>query len=122
MIHVENLTKYFDDFCAVDQINLDIQKGEILGLLGQNGAGKTTTLRMLTGFLNPTSGNIRVKDYTINDHMLEIKTLLGYLPESAPLYHDMLVFDYLDYVANIRKITKDNKIIRIKQLADLCGR
>jgi ABC-2 type transport system ATP-binding protein len=121
MIHVENLTKYFDDFCAVDQINLDIQKGEILGLLGPNGAGKTTTLRMLTGFLNPTSGDIRVKDYSIDEHTLEIKTLLGYLPESAPLYHDMLVFDYLDYVANIRSIGKDKKMPRLRQLADLCG-
>ena len=87
MINVENLTKYFDDFCAVDQINLDIQKGEILGLLGPNGAGKTTTLRMLTGFLNPTSGNIRVKEYAIDDHMLEIKKLLGYLPESRQPDH-----------------------------------
>jgi ABC-2 type transport system ATP-binding protein len=121
MIHVENLTKYFDDFCAVDQINLDIQKGEILGLLGPNGAGKTTTLRMLTGFLSPTSGDIRVKDYSIDEHTLEIKTLLGYLPESAPLYHDMLVFDYLDFVANIRSIGKDKKMPRIRQLADLCG-
>ncbi|MBW2216240.1 MAG: ATP-binding cassette domain-containing protein [Deltaproteobacteria bacterium] len=121
MIHVENLTKYFDDFCAVDQINLDIQKGEILGLLGPNGAGKTTTLRMLTGFLTPTSGDIRVKDYSIDEHTLEIKKLLGYLPESAPLYHDMLVFDYLDYVANIRSIGKDKKMPRIRQLADLCG-
>ncbi|SPD73868.1 ABC transporter ATP-binding protein [uncultured Desulfobacterium sp.] len=121
MIHVENLTKYFDDFCAVDQISFEIQKGEILGLLGPNGAGKTTTLRMLTGFLRPSSGNIRVKDYSIDEHGLEIKSLLGYLPESAPLYHDMLVFDYLDYVANIRDIKSDAKITRLKQLADLCG-
>ncbi len=121
MIYVESLTKYFDDFCAVDQINFDIRKGEILGLLGPNGAGKTTTLRMLTGFLRPTSGNIRVKDYTIDEHSLEIKTLLGYLPESAPLYHDMLVFDYLNYVANIRHIEKDKKTHRLQQLADLCG-
>lgn len=121
MIHVESLTKYFDDFCAVDHIHLDIQKGEILGLLGPNGAGKTTTLRMLTGFLKPTSGDIRVKDYNIYEHALEIKTLLGYLPESAPLYHDMLVFDYLDYVANIRQLKKEEKLPRIRQLADLCG-
>jgi ABC-2 type transport system ATP-binding protein len=121
MIHVENLTKYFDSFCAVDQISFDIRKGEILGLLGPNGAGKTTTLRMLTGFLRPSSGNIRVKDYTIEEHGLEIKSLLGYLPESAPLYYDMLVFDYLDYVANIRDIKKDKKTTRIKQLGDLCG-
>jgi ABC-2 type transport system ATP-binding protein len=121
MIYVESLTKYFDGFCAVDQINFDIQKGEILGLLGPNGAGKTTTLRMLTGFLKPTSGNIRVKDYSIDEHSLEIKGLLGYLPESAPLYHDMLVFDYLNYVANIRNIEKDEKTRRLRQLGDLCG-
>ncbi len=121
MIHVENLTKYFGDLCAVDQLNFDVQKGEILGLLGPNGAGKTTTLRMLTGFLKPTSGNIHVKDYTIDQHTLEIKALLGYLPESAPLYHDMLVFDYLNYVAGIRKIGNNEKLSRIRQLADLCG-
>ncbi len=84
MIHVEGLTKYYNDLCAVDHIDLDIQKGEILGLLGPNGAGKTTTLRMLTGFLRPTYGSIRVKDYTIDENSLEIKKLLGYLPESAP--------------------------------------
>jgi len=77
MIHVENLTKYFNELCAVDQITFDIQKGEIMGLLGPNGAGKTTFLRMLTGYLGPTSGTIRVKDYTIDEHSLEIKKLLG---------------------------------------------
>lgn len=121
MIHVENLTKYFKHLCALDQINFDIQKGEILGLLGPNGAGKTTTLRILTGFLKPTSGRIRVKDYDIDKHFLEVKKLLGYLPESAPLYHDMLVFDYLNYVADIREIDKAQKLSRIRQLADLCG-
>jgi len=121
MIHVENLTKYYDDLCAVDQINFDIQKGEILGLLGPNGAGKTTTLRMLTGFLLPTSGAIRIKDYAIDEHSLEIKKLLGYLPESAPLYHEMLVYDYLGYVADIRQIKGDKKLSRIRHLADLCG-
>ncbi len=121
MIHVENLSKYFDDFCAVNQISLDIRKGEILGLLGPNGAGKTTTLRMLTGFLRPSSGDVRVKDFRIGEHALEIKKLLGYLPESAPLYPDMLVFDYLNYVADIREIPKGAKLRRIHQLADLCG-
>ena len=121
MIHAKNLTKYFDDLCAVDHINLDIQKGEIIGLLGTNGAGKTTTLRMLTGFQQPTSGSIRVKDYSIDEHPLEIKRLIGYLPESAPLYHDMLVYDYLGFVAEIRDIKKDKKLSRIQQLAGLCG-
>ena len=105
----------------MDQISLDIQKGEILGLLGPNGAGKTTTLRMLTGFLQPTAGSIQVKDYSIDEHPLEIKKILGYLPESAPLYHDMLVFDYLGYVADIRQIDQGHKLDRIRQLADLCG-
>jgi ABC-2 type transport system ATP-binding protein len=65
MIHLENLTRYYDGFCAVDQITFDMHKGEILGLLGPNGAGKTTTLRMVTGFLSPTSGSIRIKEYDI---------------------------------------------------------
>ena len=121
MIHVENLTKYYREICAVDQINFDIQKGEILGLLGPNGAGKTTTLRMLTGYLRPTSGTIRVKDHRIDKNALEIKKLLGYLPEEAPLYHDMLAFDYLSYVADIRDISKSEKLARIRQVADLCG-
>ena len=121
MIQVENLTKYYHALCAVDQINFDIQKGEILGLLGPNGAGKTTTLRMLTGYLQPSSGNIRVKGLSIDRHIVEIKKMLGYLPESAPLYHDMLVFDYLNYVAAIREINGEQKLARIRRLADLCG-
>lgn len=121
MIHVENLTKYYKELCAVDRINFDVQKGEILGLLGPNGAGKTTTLRMLTGFLRPTAGNIRVKEYNIEEQALEIKRIMGYLPESAPLYHEMLVYDYLDYIANIREIEHSRKLPRIRQLADLCG-
>ena len=121
MIQVENLTKYYNRLCAVDQINFDIQKGEILGLLGPNGAGKTTTLRMLTGYLQPSSGSINIKGLSIDKHVLEIKKLLGYLPESAPLYHDMLVFDYLKYVAAIREIDSAQRLPRIRQLADLCG-
>jgi len=121
MIHVENLTRYYDDFCAVDGIHLDIQKGEILGLLGPNGAGKTTTLRMLTGYLQPTAGQIRVKDFTIGPDTLEIKKRIGYLPESAPLYHDMIVYDYLSYVADIRELKNEQKQSRIHELAQLCA-
>jgi len=121
MIQVENLTKYYHDLCAVDQISIDIQKGEILGLLGPNGAGKTTTLRMLTGFLQPTDGSIHVKGLSIDQDALGIKKVLGYLPESAPLYHDMLVYDYLNYVAEIRQVAKDRKPGRIRELGELCG-
>ena len=121
MIHVENLTRYYDGFCAVDGINFDIQKGEILGLLGPNGAGKTTTLRMLTGYLEPSSGLIRVQDLTIGPDTFEIKKRIGYLPESAPLYHDMIVYDYLNYVAEIRELDNERKSVRIHELAKLCG-
>ena len=121
MIHVEGLTKYYDDFCAVDNISLDIRRGEIIGLLGPNGAGKTTTLRMLTGFFMPSSGTIRVKDFSVNDQALEVKRCIGYLPESAPLYHDMIVYDYLSFVADIWGFTSDGKVSRIRKLSDLCG-
>jgi len=121
MIHIENLTKFYDDVCAVNQINLDIRKGEVLGLLGPNGAGKTTTLRMLTGYIRPTSGSIRILDYDIDKNGIEIKRLMGYLPESAPIYRDMLTYDYLDYVAGIRDIANQDKLPRIRHLADTCG-
>lgn len=121
MIHVENLTKYYGDFCAVDGISFDIEKGEIVGLLGPNGAGKTTTLRMLTGYFMPTAGTIRIKEFAAGEDSLEIKKLMGYLPESAPLYHNMLVYDYLGYVAGIRGLSGDRKLSRIRELSGLCG-
>lgn len=121
MIHVENLTKYYHDFCAVDHIRFDIRRGEILGLLGPNGAGKTTTLKMLTGFFPPSEGEIRIKDYTIAENPLEIKRMIGYLPEASPFYKDMLVYDYLAYVAAIRGIPAAQRKERIGYLADLCG-
>lgn len=120
MIQVEKLTKYYGNFCAVDRIDLEVQKGEITGLLGPNGAGKTTTMRMLTGYLAPSSGSIKIKDYCIEDDLLDIKKLIGYLPESAPLYHNMLVYDYLDYIASIRNLQRTKKVRRIHELSDLC--
>ena len=122
MIEIQNLTKYYDDFCAVDNISMTIRKGEILGLLGPNGAGKTTTLRMLTGYFRPSSGAITVKGLQMPEDTLKIKSLIGYLPESAPLYHNMLVYDYLDYVARIKGIDdKETRYDRFLQLSDLCG-
>jgi ABC-2 type transport system ATP-binding protein len=121
MIRVENLTRYYHTLCAVDRISFTVQQGEILGLLGPNGAGKTTTLRMLTGFLKPTSGSIQIGDYSIDSQLVEIKKILGYLPESAPLYHDMLVYDYLRFVAAVRGLDGDRQLSRIRELGDLCG-
>jgi len=121
MIQVENLTKFYHDFCAVDRITFDIRQGEILGLLGPNGAGKTTTLRMLTGFLQPTAGSIFIKGLSMGGQRLKIKKMLGYLPESAPLYQDMLVYDYLNFVAAVHGIEPARRQPRIQQLADLCA-
>ena len=122
MIEVKNLTKYYKDFCAVNHISMTIRKGEILGLLGPNGAGKTTTLRMLTGYLRPSSGTIKVNDFNMPEDVLKIKSMIGYLPESAPLYHNMLVYDYLDYVARIKGIAdKETRYDRFLKLSDLCG-
>lgn len=121
MIHVEGLTKYYGDICAVDHIDLDIHKGEIVGLLGPNGAGKTTTLRMLTGYFTPSAGHIKVKEVAMEDDPLAIKQWIGYLPESAPLYQSMLVYDYLDHVARIRGLLGDERFKRLQALADLCG-
>jgi ABC-2 type transport system ATP-binding protein len=121
MIKIEDLTKYYNATCALDHINVEIKKGEIVGLLGPNGAGKTTTLRILTCYMPPTSGGIQVKDYNIRQNALEIKKLIGYLPESAPVYKHMIVYDYLTYVADIREIPANARDKRLHDLADLCG-
>jgi ABC-2 type transport system ATP-binding protein len=121
MIRIENLTKFYNTTCALDHINLEIKKGEIMGLLGPNGAGKTTALRILTCYMQPTEGTVYVKDFNIYDHPLEIKRMIGYLPESAPIYKHMIVYEYLQYVADIREISKDKQDSRIQELADLCG-
>jgi ABC-2 type transport system ATP-binding protein len=121
MIQIDSLTKYFGHVCAVDHISLGIRKGEVLGLLGPNGAGKTTTLRILTSYMMPSSGNVSVKNFTIHENSLEIKKLIGYLPESAPLYPDMIVYDFLNFVADVRNLSRDGKVSRIKELANQCG-
>ncbi len=120
MIQVEALTKNFGNFGAVNGISFSVAKGEILGLLGPNGAGKTTTLRMLTGFLAPSSGTIRIGGLPIDANRLAVKRMIGYLPESAPLYHDMLVFDYLSYVAELRGLAPAARGERLRRLAEIC--
>ncbi len=120
MIKVENLTKMYGNFCALKGVSFEVNKGEILGLLGPNGAGKSTTYRILTGYLKPTSGTIKVKDYEISEDMDKIKEMIGYLPESAPIYRDMLVYDYLKYIAEIRGLQGEKAEKQIVDLANLC--
>jgi ABC-2 type transport system ATP-binding protein len=121
MILLDNVTKYFGSLLAVDHLTATINKGEVLGLLGPNGAGKTTTMRMLTGFLQLSEGHITVKDIDVREHPQKALQIMGYLPESAPLYHDMLVLDYLEYVAAIRGMSGSRANERIETLAELCG-
>ncbi len=121
MIKFDNLTRYYGEVCALDHVSFEVKKGEILGFLGPNGAGKSTTYRILTGYLQATSGTIKVKDFDIHEDLLEIKKLIGYLPESAPIYHDMVVYDYLNYIADIRGVPESGKLTHIKSLADLCS-
>ncbi|MCK5201674.1 MAG: ATP-binding cassette domain-containing protein [Spirochaetales bacterium] len=121
MISINNLTKDFGDTRAVDSIDLEISEGQILGILGPNGAGKTTTLRMLTGYIRPTSGTVVVNGIDANKNSVEVKNLIGYLPESSPIYTDMLVYDYLNFIADIRDISNTQKMYRLQELSDLCG-
>ncbi len=121
MISIKNLVKYFGETKAVGNISVDIPEGQILGLLGPNGAGKTTTLRMLTGYIKPSSGSIVVNGIDASQNFIEIKRHIGYLPESSPIYTDMLVYDYLKFIADIREINSSKQMNRLQELADLCG-
>src|SRR5690606_29887456 len=121
MIHVENLVKLYGDFIAVDGISFDIKKGEIVGFLGPNGAGKTSTMRVLTCFLPATSGQVTINGHDAFENPYMVKKSIGYLPENAPLYHDMKVEEYLEYVADIRGIAKSQKKKRIREIADKTG-
>ena len=102
MISVINITKKFDEFTAVDNLSMEVKKGEVLGFLGPNGAGKSTTMKMITGFIKPTNGLIKVKGMDVETNSIDCKKLIGYLPEGAPLYGDMTPLNMLKFVAFIR--------------------
>ena len=105
MIKVENLSKYYGEVKAVKSINFELNDGEVVGFLGANGAGKSTTLKVMTGYLTATSGNVYVNDLDIQEDTLEIQKQIGYLPELNPLYGEMRVYDLLEFTAKIRNIT-----------------
>ncbi len=121
MISVENLNKYYGDFHALKGVSFEIKSGEIVGILGPNGAGKSTTLRILTCYLSPTSGNAIIDGKSILNNEREVKKVIGYLPESAPLYDDMSVFDYLVYMAKIQELERSRLSERLHYVVDACS-
>lgn len=118
MIEVSHLSRQFGTFRAVDDVSFSIPTGQIVGLLGPNGAGKTTTMRMICGFLGATSGSVFIDGKDITQNPVEAKSKIGYMPESAPLYSDMIVEDYLNYVAQMQGVDAAQKV---PALCQTCG-
>ena len=102
MIEINNLSKKFDQFTAIDDLSFNVGEGEVLGFLGPNGAGKSTTMKVITGFLSPSSGSVTIDGYDITKSPIEAKTLIGYLPEGAPSYGDMTTLQFLNFIAEVR--------------------
>lgn len=121
MIKVENLSKFYGDVKAVKSINFELNDGEIVGFLGANGAGKSTTLKVMTGYLTPTTGNVYVNDLDIQSNTLEIQKQIGYLPELNPLYSEMRVYDLLEFTGNIRNITGKAFKNSLARVVEQCG-
>jgi ABC-2 type transport system ATP-binding protein len=120
-ISVRNLTKYYGEQAAVNDISFDVNTGEILGFLGPNGAGKTTTMKIITCYMPPSTGSVEVDGMSIFDHSLEVRKKIGYLPEMNPLYHDMNVLDYLEYAGQLAALRGAGLQHRIKEMVHVCG-
>jgi len=121
MIKVTGLQKQYAGFEAVGGISFQVEKGEIVGFLGPNGAGKSTTMRMLTGYLPPSSGEIEIAGLDVLNHSLEVRRKVGYMPENVPLYMDMPVRSFLDYRAALKGVAKKNIRSRVDESIDKCG-
>jgi ABC-2 type transport system ATP-binding protein len=121
MISINNLTKNYGESVVVNNISLTVQKEEILGLLGPNGAGKTTTMRMITGYVPPSQGNITIDGLDVFEHPFEVKKKTGYMPEQPPLYYDMTTRECLTFVAEIHGLRGDRIRESIERVSELCG-
>lgn len=119
MITVQSLTKDYGPKRAIENLNFTADKGEVLGFLGPNGAGKTTTIRILTGFMPPTSGVAQIGGHDVIEESLEVRKLVGYMPETVPLYDDMRVYDYLKYMGQLRHL--DNLEDRVEDVLEKIG-
>lgn len=115
MIKTKNLNRSYGDFKAVSNVSFTVKKGEIVGLLGHNGAGKTTIMKMLTGYLEPSSGYVEIDGVDISKDRAKVQKKLGYLPETLPVYPEMSVADYLDYVANLKGLHGDEAKMEIRR-------
>ena len=121
MIKVENLTKRYAGQAAIQDLNFEVGKGEIMGFLGPNGAGKTTTMRILSSFMPPTSGRATIAGFDIFDQSLQARAHLGYMPENVPLYNDMRVTEYLNYRAALKSVPHRRISERVGDVKELCG-
>jgi ABC-2 type transport system ATP-binding protein len=120
MIQAEGLTHYYGPQPAIQDVNFDVNKGEILGFLGPNGAGKTTTMRILTGFMPPTQGKVTLDGFDVVEQSLEVRRRVGYLPETVPLYTEMTVTNYLKYMGTLRGMNSSQLKKRIPEVIDVC--
>lgn len=120
MIEVDNVSKTYGTFPAISDISFNVEPGEILGFLGPNGAGKSTTMKIITGFMPPSAGEVRVAGYDIVTESLDARKHIGYLPETVPLYMDMNIKEYLLYMGKLRGMTRDRLTRRISEVVDIC--
>jgi ABC-2 type transport system ATP-binding protein len=120
MIKVDNLTRTFGPKTAVDRVSFQVERGEVLGFLGPNGAGKSTTMRMITGYIPPTSGRVAVCGFDVAERPIEARRRIGYLPESAPSYHDMSVASFLGFAAEMRGFRGDEKKRAVGRAVETC--
>ncbi|HEX2733624.1 MAG TPA: ATP-binding cassette domain-containing protein [Polyangiaceae bacterium] len=121
MIQASSLSKTFGNVQALAKVDFEVRKGEVVGFLGPNGAGKSTTMRILTCFISPTSGSAKVHGFDVFDDPLEVRRRIGYLPQRAPLYQDMTVWEYLDFASAVRQLDPGTFRTRLKKVVEVCG-
>lgn len=121
MISAQQLTKRFGDFTAVDAVSFEIARGEIVGFIGPNGAGKTTSMRMITGFIPTTEGSVVVAGHNVFEENMAVRRKVGYLPETPPLYPEMTIGAYLQFIAEIREIPRSKRLLRIGAVMEMVG-